>query len=292
MKKNGKIDFHMHPFCKEATWDDLGKVSEAMWGQDPKKKKRMKRMLENVAAKFSIKDYITLMDKFEIEKAVIVSMNVKTTYGIILVSNDNIKNFVEMYPHRFIGFAGIDPPASDALEQLQYAINSLGLKGVKIVPPVQKFDLKDSTYDPIWKMINDLGIPLWIHGGHQMSTAGSNAKYGHPMRIDDLAMRYPDLTIIIGHMGTPWFWDSYSVVLRHHNVYIDVSAHPALYHYFPWDAYSSYNIENKVLFASDHPLCHWNQLIPAIEQLPISDNFKRKIFRKNAQKLLTSLKII
>jgi len=287
-----KIDVHIHPFCKEATWEDLDKVAEAMWGLDPKKKERMKVMLQNVATKISIDNYIKLMDQFEIEKAVIVSMNCKTAYDIVLVTNDDIAKFVEMYPNRFIGFGGIDPPAPDALDQLDYAISSLGLKGIKLVPPVQKFDLKEPIYDPIWKKMNDLNIPLWIHGGHQVSTAGSEAKYGHPMRIDDLAMRYPDLTIIIGHMGTPWFWDTFSVVSRHPNVYVDISAHPALYKYFPWDAYMDYNVDNKVLFASDHPLVHWNQIIPSVENLPIPESFKAGIFIKNAQKLLKSFNII
>lgn len=286
------IDFHFHPFCKEATWQDLDIIAEAMWGLDPNQKKRMALMLQNLAKKYSIDNYIELMDKFEIEKAIIISFNIKTAYGVCLVTNDNIASFVQKYPDRFIGFAGIDPPSPEAMNQLEYSINSLGLKGIKLVPPVQKFDLKDKMYDPLWKKILDYDIPLWIHGGHQVSTAGSDAKLGHPMRIDDLAMRYPEMTIIIGHMGTPWFWDTYSVVIRHPNVYVDISSHPELYQYFPWDAYTKSNIEEKVLFASDHPLCHWNQIIPAVNKLPISDNFKSKIFKKNATKLLKSFNII
>jgi len=286
------IDFHFHPFCKEATWQELDKITDAMWGLYPIKKKRMAIMLKTLATRYSIDNYIELMDNFQIDKAIIVSFNIKTAYGAILVNNDDLAMFVKKYPERFIGFAGIDPPASNALDQLDYAINSLDLKGVKLVPPVQKFDLKDEIYNPIWEKIVDLNIPLWIHGGHQVSTAGSIAKYGHPMRIDDLAMRFPEMTIIIGHMGTPWFWDTFSVVIRHPNVYVDISAHPELYKYFPWDAYTNSNIEDKVLFASDHPLCHWNQIIPAVKDLPISDGFKNRILKKNAVRLLKSFKII
>lgn len=286
------IDFHFHPFCKEATWQDLDKIADAMWGLDPNQKKRMSVMLKTLVEEYSIDNYVELMNDLQIEKAVIVSFNIKTAYGICLVTNDDIANFVNKYPNKFIGFAGIDPPSLEAINQLEYAIDSLNLKGVKLVPPVQKFDLKDKRYDSLWRKILDYDIPLWIHGGHQVSTAGSVAKYGHPMRIDDLAMRFPDITIIIGHMGTPWFWDTFSVVQRHPNVFVDISAHPELYQYFPWDAYTNSNIENKVLFASDHPLCHWNQLIPAVEQLPISESFKNKIFKKNATKILKSFEIL
>ena len=180
----------------------------------------------------------------------------------------------------------MDIPADDALSQLEYAIESLDLKGIKLVPPVQKFDISDKKYDFLWKKMIDLDIPLWTHTGHQVSTPGSIAKYGHPMLIDELAMRHEGLDIIMGHMGTPWFWDAWSVVLRHPNVYVDISAHPDLYNHFPWDAFTQYLIEHKVLFGSDYPLCHWNKILPAIENLPISSNFKKKILSKNALKLL------
>jgi len=277
---------HVHPFCKEATWDDLNKIANAMWGLDPQKRKYMLKMLKNLTKNVSINDYVELMDKFGIDKSVIVSFNVKTALDLILVSNEDVSNFVKLYPNRFIGFAGIDIPAADALEQLEHAITSLELKGLKLVPPVQKIDISDKKYNKIWKKMVDLNIPLWTHGGHQVSTGGSIAKFGHPMLIDEIAMRHEDLKIIIGHMGTPWFWDAYSVVLRHPNVYIDVSAHYELYKYFPWDAYVSYNITHKVMFASDHPLIHWNSIIPAVKNLPISDGFKKAILGINAQKFL------
>lgn len=277
---------HVHPFCKESMWDDLEKIADVMWGLDPKKRRLMRPFLDTVSKKVSIEDYIDQMDKFGIDKAVIVSFNITTAYGIIIVTNDEIADFVSKYPDRFIGFACIDVPAPDAMNQLDYAISSLQLKGVKLVPPVQKFDISDPQYDPLWKRMVDLNVPLWSHTGHQVSTGGSIAKFGHPMLIDELAMRHVDLRIIMGHMGTPWFWEAWSVSLRHPNVYVDISAHPDLYPFFPWDAFTKYNIENKVLFASDHPLCHWNRILPAIEALPISKGFKNRILGKNAAKLL------
>jgi predicted TIM-barrel fold metal-dependent hydrolase len=280
------IDMHVHPFCKEATWDDLDKIADVMWSLDTKKRRLMRPFLDTLSKNFSIDDYINLMDQFNIDKAVIVSFNITTAFGISMVSNDDVANFVERHPNRLIGFSCIDIPASDAKDQLEYAISSLGLKGVKLVPPVQKFDISDKKYDSLWRRMVDLKVPLWVHTGHQVSTGGSIAKYGHPLLIDDLALKHEDLTIVMGHMGTPWFWDTWSVVLRHPNVYVDISAHPDLYPWFPWDAFTKYNIENKVLFGSDHPLCHWNKILPAIEKLPISDTFKEKILGGNAANLL------
>ena len=279
------IDIHMHPFCKEATWDDIKKIANAMGGSDPSKNRYYRATMKHFSTKISIDDYITMMDKAGIDKCVIVSFNIKTAYGICLVTNDDIADFVSRHSDRFIGFAGIDIPAPDAMEQLDYAINSLNLKGVKLVPPVQKFDISDSKYQPLWRKITDSGTILWTHCGHQVSTAGAVARLGHPQLIDKLATENEDMTIVMGHMGTPWFWDTWSVVLRHTNVHVDISAHPDLYQYFPWDAFSKYDLEHKVFFASDHPLCHWNKILPAVKNLPITDEFKRKILGENAAKL-------
>jgi len=278
---------HIHPVCREATWENTDKeIIDAFSGSDRNKRRLWSNFMKIVKVKVSINDYIKLMDEFGINKAVIVSFNIKTAYGIKLVTNDDIAKFEKLYPDRFIGFGCIDIPAPDAMAQLEYVIDSLNLKGIKLVPPVQKFDISDKKYDSIWKKMTDNDIPLWTHGGHQVSTSGAIAKFGHPMLIDEIAMRHENLKIIIGHMGAPWFWDTYSVVLRHPNVYVDISAHPDLYQYFPWDAYTNYHIEYKVLFGSDHPLVHWNRIIPAAKGLTVSDDFKNKILYENAKKLL------
>ena len=281
------IDMHVHPFCKEADWGaDLDFVANALLGTNKKGRRAMFKFYEVLQTKISIDDYITQMEKYGIDKAVIVSYNLTTAYGVCIVTNDNVADFVKKYPEKFIGFACIDIPAPDAMDQLEYAITSLELKGVKLVPPAQKFDISDNKYDPLWKKMIDLNIPLWTHTAHLVSIIGAITKYGHPMLVDALASKHQDLTIIMGHMGIPWFWDAWGVVVRHPNVYIDISAYPELYPWFPFEAFSKFNAEDKVLFASDHPLKHWNKVIPAFKEVPISDGFRRKIFGENAKMLL------
>jgi len=280
------IDIHVHPFCKEAHYSDKKKIAEVMSGYNARKLKSVMHMLNAIMEQFTLEDYIALMDKFNINKAVIVAYDVSTAYSIVMVNNDDIADFVKRYPDRFIGFGCIDVPAKDAKDQLEYAISSLKLRGIKLVPPVQKFDYSDKKYDPLWKKMIDLNVPLWTHGGHQASFYGSIAKYGHPLLIDDLALRHRDLTIIIGHMGVPWMWDAWSVALRHENVYIDISAYPNLYNWFPWDAFITEDLSHKIIFASDYPLKHYSQIFAAFEKVNISDSLRKAILEKNAIKLL------
>ncbi|MFX1241206.1 MAG: amidohydrolase family protein [Promethearchaeota archaeon] len=280
------IDVHLHPWCKEAHYGDKKKIAEAMAGHNSRKLKGAMQMLNAIMDQFTLEGYIALMDKFDINKAVIVAYDASTAYGFVMATNEDIAEFVKKYPDRFIGFGCVDIPAKNAMDQLEYAIQSLGLKGIKLIPPVQKFDYSDKKFDPLWRKMIDLNVPLWTHGGHQTSFYGSVAKYGHPLLIDDLASRHKDLTIIIGHMGVPWMWDTWSVVLRHQNVYVDISAYPNLYNWFPWDAFISEDLSHKILFASDYPLLHYSQIFNAFEKVQISKTIRNAILYKNATKLL------
>ncbi len=280
------IDVHLHPWCKEAHYGDKKKIADALAGPNSRKLKGTMRMLNAIMEQFTLEDYIAIMDKFNVRKSVIVAYDVTTAYGFVMATNEDIADFVNKYPDRFIGFGCVDVPAKNAMDQLEYAIKSLDLKGIKLVPPVQKFDYADKKFDPIWRKMVDLNIPLWTHGGHQTSFYGSIAKYGHPLLIDDLAHKYKELTIIIGHMGVPWMWDAWSVVLRHENVYIDISAYPNLYNWFPWDAFITEDLSHKILFASDYPLIHYSQIFKAFEEVQISDSLRKAILEKNAIKLL------
>ena len=106
------------------------------------------------------------------------------------------------------------------------------------------------------------------------------------MLVEPVAHRYPDLKIVLGHCGFPWHWEVWSLVVRHPNVYVDISAYPKLYNHLPWDAYSKFDAEDRVLFASDNPLFGFRETLDALDAVDIPAEFKRKIKGENAARLL------
>lgn len=239
-------------------------------------------LLEN----FSLDDFIRTMDSAGVDKAVIVPIDLTSAYGVHLGTNEDMARFVDKYSDRLIGFGSVDPERGDALERLEHGVKKLGLKGLKLVPPLQKFDPSNEKFNSFWEKCLELGIPVWTHAGHQVSMPRSIAKYGHPLLWDEVAQRYPELTIIMGHCATPWFWDAWSVVLRNENIYLDISYYRHLYEYIPWKAYSHHNLEHKLLFATDFPLTSFQEGIQAVKNLTISEEFKAKILGDNAERLL------
>jgi predicted TIM-barrel fold metal-dependent hydrolase len=287
------IDVHLHPFCKEATVTPSYEAAmERMYGdvKNPKREENIKYRYEILLKKRSISDIIKDMDEARVDVACIVAMDMTTKYGVTVVTNDDVAKFAETYPNRFIPFASVDPSLGWlAVEGLEHAVRDLGCRGVKLCPPVQKFDFSDPRFEPLWEKALQMDIVVWTHTAHQMGHPGSDARLGHPMLIEPVAIKYPDLKIIQGHCGFPWVWEAWSLAVRHPNVYVDISAYINFYNNFPWNAYSKlakYGAEDKVLFATDYPIISFHETLEALDRVDISLEFKNKILGENARKLL------
>jgi predicted TIM-barrel fold metal-dependent hydrolase len=284
------IDVHIHPFCKEATvTPSLEEAIKRMTAasRDKARTEGMAAMLTALFSTHSVTDIIKDMDEAKVDKAVIVAMDMTTHYGVKLVTNEDLARLTSAYPDRFIPFAGVDPSMGRvAVDEFARAVEHLGCRGLKLVPPVQHFDLSDPKHNPLWEAALDLGVPVWTHVAHQLSLPDSDARLGHPMLVEAVALRYLDLKIILGHCGFPWPWEAWSLVVRHTNVYLDVSAYSDLYNHLPWDAYSKYGAEDKVLFATDYPVCGFQQTMDALNEVDISPEFREKILGENARRLL------
>jgi predicted TIM-barrel fold metal-dependent hydrolase len=283
------IDVHTHPVCKDLTpVPDPNTLIKSMFGERAKTEKS--QMVINgflfLHQNQTIEDFVKAFTSAGIDKAVIVPMDLSASYGTQLGTNEDISRMASKFPDKLIGFASVDPNRKFAINVLEYGINKLKLKGLKLVPPLQKFYPNDEKYYPLWEKALELNIPVWSHAGHQASVPTSVAKYGQPMLWDEVALKYPDLTIIMGHLAAPWYMDAWSICLRHENAYLDISVWHSLYPYFPWQAFTDNGIEHKLLFATDYPFAPFDVGIKAVRNLPISESFKRKILGENAQKLL------
>lgn len=283
------LDIHVHPFCKEAhvtpTLEDG--IQRMMGKHEPKRRERLRAMITELFTRRPTEDIIRDMDEAGVDKACIVAMDLTSHYGVELVTNEDVARIARAYPDRFIPFASVDPSlGTAAIDKLIHAVKELGCKGLKLIPPVQHFDFSDPKHFPLWETALGLGIPVWTHTAHQNSHPGSDARLGHPMLVEPVALQYPDLKIVLGHCGFPWHWEAWSLVIRHPHVYLDISAYSNLYEHMPWDAYSKYGAEEKVLFATDYPLFTFKDTIGALKALRLPARFEEKILQENGMSLL------
>ena len=168
--------------------------------------------------------------------------------------NELVAEYVRTDPERLFGFASVDPNREDALQRLERAVRELGLRGLKLGPIYQNFSPHDVVAQPLYAFCEAQGIPILWHQGTSFVRRGP-LDACNPVLLDRVASSYPNLKMIIAHMGHPWYAEAACVVRKHPNVYADISALACR----PWQFYNimmcaiEYGITDKLFFGTDLP---------------------------------------
>ena len=226
-------------------------------------------------------------------RAVISAWDAETTTGLPATTNDEIARIVERFPDMFVGWAHVDPwKGKLAVRELRRAVKELGLRGVgEFHPIMQAFKPSDSRFDELWGTCIEFNIPVSFHTGTTGSGAGMAGGAGfqiynsHPIYIDELAARFPALTIVACHPSVPWQDDMLAVAVHKKNVVIDLSGwSPRL---FSPNLIEHINgtLADKVMFGTDYPWLRPQRWLNAFSKLPIRDDVREKVLRSNAERL-------
>jgi predicted TIM-barrel fold metal-dependent hydrolase len=141
-------------------------------------------------------------------------------------ANDYISALESVYADEMISIAAVNPRfrgPDAAVEELRRAAEDLNLRAVKLYPMYDLYAVNDRDIAfPIFAAARDLGISVMVHMG---STPAKEAplEWGKPMLLDDVARAFPDLPILVAHVGFPWVDECLCLVGRHDNMYLDLS---------------------------------------------------------------------
>jgi predicted TIM-barrel fold metal-dependent hydrolase len=184
------------------------------------------------------------------------------------VPNDLVAAHVGKAPKRLIFFASVDPAQPNYQEQLERCHQELRCQGLKLAPIYQGVHPLDPRYRDLYAYCQKHGLPILIHMATTFSS-GTPLEYARPAYMDQVARDFPDLKIVMAHLGHPWEGETIAVIRRNPNVYADLSA---LY-YRPWQFYNSmrllveYRTETKVLFGSDFPFTTTEDSLKGVRNL-------------------------
>ncbi len=267
------VDFHVH-VAKFDMWTPW--VHEYMKKVNP-------RVYENFETIMTPNGILELMAAEGVDFAVVLAEIAPLTTGV--VKNEFVSEFCGK-SEKLIPFASINPVTDPNPQQtLAKLVRDLGMKGLKLLPPYQHFYPNDTKFYPLYAKAQELNIPLVFHTG---SSVFKNAKlkFANPLYLDDIAVDFPDLTIVQAHGGRAFWYDiAFFLAKRHRNVFIDIAGLPPknLLKYFP----ELEKIRDKVIFGSDWPgVSSVKANIEAIRKLPLKAETKRKILGENALRLL------
>jgi predicted TIM-barrel fold metal-dependent hydrolase len=170
------------------------------------------------------------------------------------VEDRYVADYVERHPESLIGFLSVDPTQDGWQRELEEGHKGLGLRGVKLLPMYADFKPDDPRLDPLWEYATRHGLPVLLHTGTTF-VAQAPLDCTLPRLLDRVAMRFPEVRMILAHLGHPYEGECVVVIRKHPNVYADLSA----LHYRPFQLYHSlmlvqeYGVWDKVLFGTDYP---------------------------------------
>ncbi|MCF7787650.1 MAG: amidohydrolase family protein [Prosthecobacter sp.] len=184
------------------------------------------------------------------------------------VNDQTVADYVARDPARLIGFLSIDPTQENWQREMQFGHETLGLRGIKLLPMYAGFSPDDPTLEPLWQYAEKHSLPVLLHMGTTF-IAQAPLAFTLPRLIEPVALKHPGVKIILAHLGHPYEGECLVTIRKHDNVFADVSA----LHYRPWQLYNSlmlaqeYGVWHKLLFGTDFPFTTVNASIDGIRKL-------------------------
>jgi predicted TIM-barrel fold metal-dependent hydrolase len=226
---------------------------------------------------------LALLDDSGVDYAVVLAETAVITSAII--PNGHVQQFTAASNGRLIPFCTFNPyMVLNPAAELDTAVRQDGFRGLKLYPTYEYFYPNQPLLYPMYAKAQELGIPVMAHTGSSVF-AGSRLKYGDPLFWDDVAVDFPELTIIMCHGGRMlWYDRAASLVRLHKNMYFDVSGLPPkrLPDYWP----DLERLADKVLFGTDWPGANIGANVEAFRNLALSEEAKQKILWGNGSRIL------
>lgn len=184
------------------------------------------------------------------------------------IDDQYVADFVAQDPKQLIGYLSVDPTQPGWQDELRHGHQQLKLRGIKLLPMYAGFRPDDPELDPLWQYATKHHLPVLLHTGTTF-VAQAPLEFTFPRLIEPVAVQYPDVKIILAHLGHPYEGECAVTIRKHPNVYADLSA----LHYRPFQLYHSlmlvqeYGVWDKVLFGTDYPFTTVNATLEGLRKL-------------------------
>ena len=224
---------------------------------------------------------------------VMFTVDAETQLGRRRIPNEEIAEAAQNNSDVMIAFASIDPHKGKmGAREARRLIEEHGVRGFKFHPTVQGFHPYDRMAWPIYEVIAEFQLPAIFHSGHSGIGSGMRCggglrlEYSNPMHLDDVAIAFPDMQIVIAHPSWPWQDEALSVCLHKPNVHIDLSGWSPKYFQPQLVQYANTLLKDRMLFGSDFPLISPERWLKDFEEAGFRPEVHALIKKDNAARLL------
>mgnify|MGYP000713177508 CR=1 FL=1 len=225
--------------------------------------------------------------------AVIFPVDAERETGFRRYSNEEVARIAAENDDILIPFASIDPAKGKAgAREARRLVREFGVRGFKFHPTFQGFYPNDRMAYPLYEAVAEEGVVALFHTGQtgvgsgMRGGMGMRLKYSNPIHIDDVAVDFPDMPIIMAHPAFPWQEEALAVCQHKPNIYIDLSGWSPKYFPEILVKYANTLLKRKMLFGSDWPAITPDRWLADFENAPFRDEVRPLILKENARRLL------
>ncbi len=205
--------------------------------------------------------------------------------GGALIGNDEVAAFVDQHPGRLLGIASVDLyRPMDAVRELRRCVREQGFRGLRIVPWLWGLPPDDRRYYPLYAECIELDVPFCLQVGHPGPLMSSEP--GRPIPyLENVALEFPDLRIVAGHIGAPWTQEIISLATKFPNLYVDTSAYKASR--FPEDfvGFMRGRGARKVMFGTNYPMLTAAACLEGLDSLGLGEEATELFLHGNARRV-------
>jgi uncharacterized protein len=203
-----------------------------------------------------------------------------------MISNDEVAGFVAEAPDRLVGVGSVDiSKPMDAVREIRRCVDTLGFKAIRVLPWLWDAPPTDRRFYPVYVACCEAGVPFCTQIGHTGPLMPSEV--GRPIYLDRVALDFPELVIVGGHIGYPWTDEAIAVATKHENVFIDTSAYTVRRYPQPLIEYMRGHGRSKVLFGSNYPMIAPAKALQGIEALGLDAEARALFLGANARRVFT-----
>ncbi len=269
------VDFHVHVLEQESFSPSLLHLYDQIF-TDRQQREEFFAQYANPA------NYAALLRENGVDYAVILAEYSPLTTGV--VTNEFVAEFCRGHKE-LIPFANLNPYLHDDMPgMLKRLVREEGFKGIKLYPTYQHFYPNEIKMYPLYEAAQELGVPVLFHTGTSVFK-NARLKYGNPVLYDDVAVDFPELTIVLAHSGRMAWYDEAMMVTRlHKNLYLELSGLAVKRHleHFP----EMERFAHKFIFGTDWPQVEYPAVFKHYQSLGLKPEALTKILGMNAAKIL------
>jgi len=224
---------------------------------------------------------IAFMDQADVSKSLISAWLAPRN---VMISNDEVAGFVAHAPDRLAGVGSVDiskPMA--AVREVKRCVTELGFKAIRVLPWLWELPPTDRRFYPVYTTCCEMGVPFCTQIGHTGPLMPSEV--GRPIYLDQVALDFPELVIVGGHIGYPWTEEAIAVATKHENLYIDTSAYTVRRYPTALVDYMRSHGRAKVLFGTNYPMITPVKALDGLDSLKLGDQAEALFLGENARRV-------